>query len=218
MAYRIIPLESFPRREQLEYFGGMADPYVGVTVETDVGELLSACRRGGVSFFLASLWSVCRAANSVAELRRRISGGQVVEYDRCDTSHTVLRPDGAYGYCRLSWHGDFFDYLPRAVSLHEAAKVSGSLDDGEDSDSLLFISTLPWLHYSSLRQPTPTPADSNPRITWGKFVQSGESASMPVTLLANHALVDGVHIARFYSALEESMGQLARQIDERMAP
>ena len=50
-----------------------------------------------------------RAANGVPELRRRIRGDQVVEYDRCPSSHTVALPDGTYCYCRLEvwenmWH------------------------------------------------------------------------------------------------------------------
>ena len=43
----------------------------------------------------------------------------------------------------------------------------------------------------SLELPTPVPADSNPRITWGKYAQEGERVTMPVSLLANHALVVG---------------------------
>ena len=77
------------------------------------------------------------------------------------------------------------------------AGEAGGLDDGEDALSLIFVSTLPWLYYTDLRQPTPRPADSNPRVTWGKYRMQNGAATMPVTLLAHHALVDGVHIDRF---------------------
>ena len=79
------------------------------------------------------------------------------------------------------------------------------MDDGEDGLSLLFLSSLPWLHYTSLTQPTPSPADSNPRITWGGYVAQGGRVTLPVTLLANHALVDGLHIAAFYRALDQEL-------------
>ena len=43
-------------------------------------------------------------------------------------------------------------------------------------EELLFISTTPWLTYTALVQPVPIPADSNPRITWGKyFTQEGKT-------------------------------------------
>ena len=87
----------------------------------------------------------------------------------------------------------------------ERAKSARSLDDGDDGLDLLFISSLPWLSYTALAQPTPSPADSNPRITWGKWFERGGRRYLPVTVLCNHALVDGVHLARFYAELEKWM-------------
>ena len=51
----------------------------------------------------------------------------------------------------------------------------------------------------------PTPADSNPRITWGRFAATGEKTLIPVTLLCNHALVDGRHLAAFFEALDREL-------------
>ena len=62
---------------------------------------------------------------------------------------------------------------------------------------------MPWLSYTSIVQPVPTPADSNPRITWGKYFYEGERLMIPVTVLCHHALVDGIHIAKFYERLGE---------------
>jgi len=90
-----------PRREHFAYFSAMADPYVGVTVEVDITRFLASCREKGRPFFLSFLYCAGRAANAVPQLRRRILEGQVVEFDHCDTSHTVLREDGTYSYCRL---------------------------------------------------------------------------------------------------------------------
>ena len=72
-----------------------------------------------------------------------------------------------------------------------------------------FVSCVPWISYTSMVQPVPVPADSNPRITWGKYFQQGEQTVMPVTLLAHHALVDGIHIARFYEALDREIAAIA---------
>ena len=38
-------------------------------------------------------------------------------------------------------------------------------------------------------------------------MQNG-AATMPVTLLAHHALVDGIHIARFYENLDRELAAL----------
>ena len=42
----------------------------------------------------------------------------------------------------------------------------------------------------------------------------GGRTSLPVTLLAHHALVDGVHIAAFYDALEAEMNRFAKERGE----
>lgn len=80
-----------------------------------------------------------------------------------------------------------------------------SLVDGENAQALFFISSLPWLRYSNLIQPVPIPADSNPRITWGKYFEESGRVFIPVTVLCHHALVDGVHISRFYDHLERQL-------------
>ena len=209
MDYRVIDWEHYPRKAHFEYFSAMADPYAGVTVEVDVTRFLEVCRGAGLPFFLSFLYCAGRAANAVPQLRQRIAEGRPVEFARCDTSHTVLREDGTYSYCRLDCMQPFEAYLPEAIKRQEEAKLRGDLDDGEDALSLFFVSTLPWVRYTALRQPAPTPADSNPRITWGRFAAEGERTMMPVTLLVNHALVDGVHIGRFFAALEGELDAFA---------
>lgn len=212
MDYRVIDWADYPRRAHFEYFSSMADPYAGVTAEVDITRFLAACKRAELPFFLSFLYCAGRAANAVPQLRQRILNGRPVEFASCDTSHTVMREDGTYSYCRLNCMQPFADYLPAAQALQEEAKLHGDLDDGEDALSLLFISTLPWVRYTDIRQPVPSPADSNPRITWGKYVTVEGRTTMPVTLLVNHALVDGVHMGQFFSALEEEMDRFVEEL------
>lgn len=211
MDHRAIDWESYPRKAHFAYFSAMADPYAGVTAPVDVTGFLAACRERREPFFLSFLWCAGRAANAVPQLRQRIVDGRPVEFSSCDTSHTVLRADGTYCYCRLDCTRPFGEFLPQAVGRQEEAKAGGDLDDGEDALSLLFVSTLPWVGYTALRQPAPAPADSNPRITWGRYDEAGGRIAMPVTLLVNHALVDGAHMGRFYQGLERELEGFARE-------
>lgn len=205
MDYQTVDWESYPRKAHFEYFNAMADPYAGVTAEVDATRFLTACRARELPFFLSFLYYAGRAANAVPQLRQRIVDGRPVEFAVCDTSHTVMRDDGTYSYCRLNCMQPFSDYLPAALARQAEAKAHGDLDDGEDALSLFFVSTLPWVRYTAIRQPVPSPADSNPRLTWGKYATQGKRTIMPVTLLVNHALVDGAHIAGFYAALDREL-------------
>ena len=72
--------------------------------------------------------------------------------------------------------------------------------------SMYFISTLPWLHYTQLIQPVACGEESNPRITWGKYQANDKGRMMmPLSVLVHHALVDGIHIAKFYEAFNQQM-------------
>lgn len=206
-AYHVIPLESYPRRAHFSYFQSMADPYMGLTVSVDITKFISKIKEEKAPFFLSFLYCVSRAANRVPSFRQRIRNGEIVEYAHCPTSHTVALADETYCYCTLESCLPFHEFLPYARQAQENATARASLDDGEEEDALplLFISSLPWLTYDALRQPTPIPADTNPRITWGRWRQEGEHGLLPVTVLCNHALVDGLHLARFYQSLEEEL-------------
>ena len=137
------------------------------------------------------------------ELRQRIRGKDIVEYDRCLSSHTVALPNGTYCYCTLDCAQPLGAFLPAAQAEVARVKAAPSLDDGADPDELFFVSSLPWLTFSAISLPTPTPADSNPRITFGKFTQEGDRVLLPVNLTANHALVDGLHLAAFFDGMAQ---------------
>lgn len=211
MSFRIVDMERDPRRAQFAYFRGLQNPYAGVTAEVEVTPLVNWSRREGCGFFLPFLYCVSQAVNAVPELRRRIRGdGSVVEYDRCPTSHTVALPNGAYCYCTMTASGTLREFLPAAAAEQERAKKNPTMEDGGDAEPLVFLSCLPWLSYTALVQPTPFPADSNPRITWGKYAVRDGRAELAVTLLVNHALADGIHMARFYAELERAAADAVR--------
>ena len=204
-----IDMATYPRRDHFEHFYGMAYPYVGVTVDVDVTDLLALCREKGYSFYLMVLHAVALAADKVDEFRRRIDDGGIVEYDECPTSHTELKPDGTYAYCTLHHHMPLAEYLQKAEAARAAARESGSIEEEAEVQSMYFISTLPWLHYTQLIQPVACGDESNPRFTWGKYRQNAEGRMMmPLSVLVHHALADGVHIAKFYDEFEKQMKHL----------
>ena len=205
MTFREIDMATDPRKAHFEHFRHAPNPHVGLTVDVDVTELVRLCKERGWSFYLAFIRVAAMAANGVPELRRRIRGDRVLEYERCDTSHIELLENGAYCYCTLrhdpaqSWE----DYMRYALAQRALAKAGASIEEEEDVESLYFISTLPWLHYRDFSQPNYGPDASNPAITWGKYEPDDRGRlMMPVTLLAHHSLVDGLQIAAFYENLK----------------
>lgn len=199
-----IDMDSYKRRAHFDYFRGLAYPYVGMTVNVDITDWLAKNEQSGRRFFLPFLYAAAKAANAVPELRQRIEGDRIIEFDSCPVSYTLALPGDTYCFCRLDCNLPFSDFLVQAEANRQAAMQSRPLDD-EDDLSLLYISCLPWVSYTALVQPVPQPADSNPRITWGKYFEQGGRRLIPVSLLGHHALVDGLHAARFYEQLDAAL-------------
>lgn len=186
----------------------MINPYVGITANCDITSLRAYTQRTGAPFFLTLLHCAVNAANAVPELRRRIEGDRVVEYEYCISSHTVALPDDTYCYCELDCRPSLEEFLPYALREVEKAKSCPNVKDDENVNMLLFVSSVPWLSFTGLHHPSAFPADSNPRITFGKFFSQEEKVLLPVDLTAHHALVDGLHIARFFKELDARIAML----------
>ena len=203
-------MRTYPRRAHFDYFRTLPSPHVGVTADVDVTALMRFCRARGCSFYLTVIHAAARAANRIPQFRQRICGEGIVEYDVCGTSHTESVGDGTYCYCTLTHDMPFDRYIAYAQERREACRMRGGLEEDENAEGLLFVSSLPWLHYIALVQPTGGAGDSNPRITWGRAQEDAHGRMMmPVSVLCHHALVDGVHLAAFYRNLEEELALLA---------
>lgn len=205
---RVIDMAREPRREQYEYFRTLTNPYVSFTVNCDITHLRETVLENSWPFFLTLLYCAVNAANEIPELRRRIKGDQVVEYETCISSHTVALPNDTYCYCELDCSKPFEEYLPYAKAEVERAKAQSSLKDGEDPDRLFFVTSLPWLTFTSVSLPYTIPADSNVRLTFGRFFEQDGKVLLPLNLTAHHALADGIHIARFFEAFDRRVESL----------
>lgn len=206
---KVLDMNTYKRKDHFEYFKSLAYPYVGVTVDVDITDFLEMIKEKKYPFFLSFLWCVNQACNEIPQFRQRIVNDSIVEYEYCHTSHTVSKEDETYAYCTLDARMSLDEFIQKSLPIHNQAKEEGNIEESaEEAQSLIFISTIPWISYTSLIQPVPIPADSNPRVTWGKYKEENGKVLMPVSTLCHHALVDGKHLANFYQALENKLKQI----------
>lgn len=211
MGYRYLDMAAYARRDEYDYFRSLAYPYVGVTVHADITPLHARVRAEGLPFFLSLLYVTSRAANEIPELRQRMRADGIVEYDVCPTSHTVSLGGGRYCYCMLRADCPFDVYLPAAVEAQEAARREASMtESAADAESLFFVSTMPGIAFTSFVQPTPYPADSNPRFMFGKFFAAGDRILLPFSVQVNHALLGGQQLTAFFEALDRHIAAFGK--------
>ncbi len=213
MNYKYIDMNSYSRKNHFEYFDKMAIPYVGVTVNVDITEFIKCIKENNFPFFLSFCYCAVRAANKIPEFRQRIIDHKIIEFDECLSSHTVALDDGTYCYCELDTNIPYFEFIPNAINKQEESKAQKSISETkEEALRKFFISSVPWISYTSLINPVPIPADSNPRITWGKYFKDKKKILIPVSTLCHHAIVDGLHISKFYEALNAELNEVINLI------
>jgi len=87
-------------------------------------------------------------------------------------------------------------------------KEHPTLEDDPEQDNLLFMTSIPWVSFTSFMHPIHLhPADSVPRFAWGKSFEEGKFLKMPLSVQAHHALMDGIHIGRFYAEVQDYLQQ-----------
>ncbi|MCQ4720959.1 chloramphenicol acetyltransferase, partial [Flavonifractor plautii] len=71
---------------------------------------------------------------------------------------------------------------------------------------LVYFTCLPWFPLTALKnEKDVNPSDSVPRAAWGRWEEEGSRTRLLLSLELNHRLLDGVHVGRFYEALNRWM-------------
>ena len=218
MSRKYIDMDKYPRLDHFRHFLTMQQPCVSVTVQVDITDWLLRLRSSGCPFFLSFQYAVVRAANRIPEFRQRIVDEEIVEYDYCNASYIVSLPDDTYRYCNVNVGQPFAQYLKEGRIKQEAALSSEHLEEEEgDVLGLFFISCVPWLNYTEAMMPYPGGRFSNPSFCWGGYksekylaleegrVTEKVKTTIPVSIFFNHALIDGIHVGRFFDNLNEEL-------------
>lgn len=202
-----IEIETWARRKHFEFFKAFDAPHFNVTANVDVTNLYTYAKESNQSFFKLFLYGAVRAANATPELRYRIRGEEVVEHEVVHPSFTVMLDEDVFNFCAATFYEDLPTFLQEVTTRMERAANEVVVGDDEPDD-LLYITSVPWVTFTSIMHPTHQQQhDSVPRIAWGKFERQGERLVMPLSVQAHHALVDGVHIGKYYETLQAWLNQ-----------
>jgi len=201
---RYLDMETWPRREHFELFNSYSHPSFGITAAVDLTAFYPVVKQRGISFTVAMVYVISRASNAIAEFRYRIRAGKVAEHEIVHPSFTVLVGEDVFSFCTIDYVEDFPEFVAMAAKGIEDVKEHLTLEDDPDRDDLLFMTAIPWVSFTSFRAPMPShPGDSIPRYAWGKFIQDGESLKMPLCVEVHHALIDGAHVGKFYTQVQD---------------
>ncbi len=195
-----IDMDTWGRRKHFDFFREMASPHVNFCANVDITELLQWTKERQLPFTQVIVYMVARTANAVKEFRYRIRGNQVVVHDRVHPSFTVMtNVEDVFTFCTVNYQPNLMVFLKHTSEVMAFRRENPTLEDEPGQDELLFLSAIPWFSFTSFQHPMHLPAtDSVPRIAWGKYFEENGRIKMPLAVQAHHALVDGVHMGRYY--------------------
>jgi chloramphenicol O-acetyltransferase type A len=205
---KIIDKATWPRKSQFDFFRQLQAPHFSITSNVNVSRLVVHRKSEKISLFNAVLFAIMTAANAVPELRLRFRKDTVVEHHVVHASATVPIDDDRFAFCGIEYVPEWKAFNTRCVDALKNAKQQDELQEHIDtSDEWIFLSCLPWMNFTALTNPTGGPDDCIPRISWGKLDGQGSNWTIPVSVQVHHALVDGIHVGKFYEALAENISR-----------
>ena len=212
---REIDMQIWARREHFKTFSGFDQPHFAMCANVDITSFNPFVKQRGYSFTVAIVYVLARAANAIPEFRHRIREGRVVEHEVVNPSTTILVEGDLFSFCTIGYVETFSGFVVQAAERIAYVKEHPRLKDEPGQDDLLFMTPIPWVSFTSVMHPLPSrPADSVPRFAWGRYFEDGNTLKMPLAVQGHHALMDGVHMGRFYAEVQDYLRRPASVLGE----
>ena len=211
---RTIDMQTWSRRQHFDLFSTYDSPYFGLCAHIDLTAFYPAVKQRGHSFTIAIVYLIARAANAIPEFRHRIRDGQVIEHDVVHPGFTFLAEEDLFSFSFADYVEDYTAFA--AATAEQIAYVKEHPWVHQvPQDDVLFMTAIPWVSFTSFLHPVQLQrADSIPRFAWGKYFQEGDFLKMPLGVQGHHALLDGVHVGKFYAQIEGYLHQPELLLDE----
>jgi len=200
-----IDLNTWPRAQHFEFFKGFSDPYFNVTVNINAQTLFEYTKLNNLSFFHCYLFLTLKAANDYQPMCLRIKNDDALEVKSVNASVVQLCEDDSFRFSYIDFENEFSVFNDKAKLAADKAKqadfFSNDFNDNEGQLNTLHISVLPWLNFTSFKHATHLPNELGiPKLVFGEYDKN--SGMMPLSIEVHHALMDGVHVAKFVKLLQ----------------
>lgn len=158
---------------------------------------------------MAGLFYSNQTTNEIPEFRLRLKDGKVFEYERVEATQTILNDDETFSFC-------YFESKPTVHEFDEAGKLARekykrlkTFDVESDRLDLIYYSVIPWVSFTSFKHAGRFDnRQTVPRIVFGKIFDYGGGKKMPVSVEVNHAMMDGLHVGKFFNQFQAKIDDL----------
>lgn len=201
-----VDIGTWARKATYEFFKDYQDPFFNFTANLDVSPAYRFCKENDLTVSLTLLYYSLIAANEIREFRIRLVNGRLVEFDRVHATQTILNDDETFSFAYFEMKDDVFEFDRSGKAAREKYGALKTFDVEADRSDLIYYSAIPWVSFTSFKHASRLDRSQTiPRIVFGKLFDDGESKLMPVSVEANHAIMDGYHVGKFFNKFQERL-------------
>jgi chloramphenicol O-acetyltransferase type A len=201
---KLINIDNWNRKDHYNYFKQLNYPHFNICANLDITSFYKHIKENQIPFFISMLFASIKAANNIKEFRYRIREDKVVEHETISPSFTVMTEGEVFSFCTAKYIDQFNNFEISTSKEIRKVKSNISIKDEPGRDDLLYITSIPWVSFTSITHPIQmVHVDSIPRITWGKYFEENGKVKLPFSVQAHHALVDGIHVGQYYNEIQD---------------
>jgi chloramphenicol O-acetyltransferase type A len=105
---------------------------------------------------------------------------------------------------------DVFQFNESGKQAREVYSALRSYDVESDRVDLIYYSAIPWVSFTSFKHASRLDKlQTIPRIVFGKIFFEGDRMLMPLSVEANHTIMDGFHAGKFFKAFQKELNSVA---------
>lgn len=204
-----LDLDSWPRKATYEFFKDYEDPFFNFAANIDITALYRFCKRNDLSISLSILYHALVAVNEIREFRIRLHHGKLVEFDTIHATQTILNEDETFSFAYFEMQSDVFEFSAAGKLALEKYKALKTYDVESNRSDLIYCSVIPWVSFTSFKHASRLDRTQTiPRVVFGKIFDEGGSKKMPLSVEANHTIMDGFHVGQLFNLIQEAIDQI----------
>ena len=205
-----IDINKWDRKNTYEFFIHTDVPRYLMTFNLDVTNFYQYVKKYRYSFYLAFIFEVMNAMNSIENFRYRFVDQEPYVFDMTHPSYTD-NIDGTANFkiVTVQMENNIKEFIDKAkrTSLSQGSTFINL--EMESRSDLVYITTFPWAKYTQVSHAhNMDKFDAIPKLVWGKFEEENKKLMMPFSIEVHHAFVDGLHVGQLIQLLQEKINRL----------
>lgn len=208
MAFHLIDIDSWPRKEFYEHFINEVVCSYSLTVNLDITALK------GERLYPAMIWLLTKTVNEMPEFRTSLTEEGLGIYDSMHPMYTVFNKEnknfsGIWSYFSEEYAEFLRSYDADAREYSKSTRYAPK--EGTPPNSFN-ISMAPWTTFTSFNINVYDEGKFLlPIFTMGKHFEQDGKRLLPLAIQAHHAVCDGYHIGLFMEKLQKHIDNFGKE-------